>query len=267
MFECAIPGRVSRATDGAESRYWRHAALQMWSNVPEKTPETLNIFISHSAVISRIGFKTTSRRSFRHFFFKDKIIRGCHCCVSVTGPSSEWSCCKPSPTLFQFNWRPLGIKHRDWGISTSSKNSVMSLMSSNIFIWSVVFDWCACARLDSLKLESTPVPTVQTCHQGSEKCGVFLAVHRYPNTVECLVDLWCFISSGWAKYAGSHMFSRQLQDKGQMWLPEYDLLTLLPSWTNRSWNHFTQIWYDPETFYNQGYCPECGRQWNILKVG
>lgn len=89
----------------------------------------------------------------------------------------------------------------------------MSLMSINIFIWAVVFDWCACARLDSLKLELTPVPTVQTCHQGSEKCGVVLAVHRLPNTVECLVDLWCFISSGWTEYAGSHMFSQQLQDE------------------------------------------------------
>lgn len=64
-------------------------------------------------------------------------------------------------------------------------------MSIYISVWTVswVFDWCACARKHSMKVESAPVPTVQTRHQGSEKRGVVLPVHRYPNTVECLLDL------------------------------------------------------------------------------
>lgn len=64
MFEHMIPGRDGKATGGAESQYWRHTALQMWWNVPETTSETLelNIFISQSTMISRIGLRAISRQ-------------------------------------------------------------------------------------------------------------------------------------------------------------------------------------------------------------
>lgn len=110
-------------------------------------------------------------------------------------------------------------------------NVLQCLMPIYIFIWTAswVLDWCACAHMYSMKVESAPVPTVQTPPQGSERCGPVFPVHQYPNTVECLVDLYRFISSGWAEYAGSHVFSQRLQDMGQMWLPEIDLLSLLPN--------------------------------------